>query len=186
MSQRSNNNRLPANEKHPREMAFVLRMGKWRHAFNEYQYKSMVAVALNACTDQDTEEFWVKVAGYLITGKRLVIVWKIVKGEPERIFHFFETRLRAEIRKMKKYLEEEQRQESGMPEIDLHEKLFEKHLLYRDHLVEIITGQPVDLPYYDPQLARLKAYLHHENFCSVLDYTGAKSPVIVDIKTNHK
>jgi len=165
-------------------MAFVLRMGKWRHAFDKYQYKTMVAVALNACTDQATEDFWVKIAGYLITEKKLVIVWRIAKGEPERIFHFFETRLRAEIRKMKKYMEEYRGEKSLVPEIDIHERLFEIPLLYQNRLVKLITGQQVKLPYYDPQLARLKTYLHRENFCSVLDYTGAKGPVIVEVKTH--
>jgi hypothetical protein len=186
MTTRSNTIRSTTGEIHSHEFAFVLKMGKWKNSFGDYAYKTVIAVALNACVDHHAEDFRAEVKGYLITGKRLFIVWHIAKGEPERVFHFFENRLRAEIRKRKQYEEDHGQGNIQKDEMESHEKLFEKHGMIEDNLVKLITGHVVNLGYYDPQLARLKAYLHQENFCSVADYRGAKGPVIVSVKKTNK
>ena len=63
---------------------------------------------------------------------------------------------------------------------DSYHRLFTKYPFYNDHIRSLITGKKVKLPYYDPNLARLKNYIHYHNYCSALDYAGGKSPVKVD------
>ena len=48
-----------------------------------------------------------------------------------------------------------------------------------DYIRALITGKEVHIGYYDPYLERLKQYIHNHNYCSALDYSGGKSPVIV-------
>ncbi len=55
-----------------------------------------------------------------------------------------------------------------------------------DYIKSIIMGREVNLPYYDPRLARLEDYLHNDNFCSALDYAGGKSPVLVAVKRKNQ
>jgi hypothetical protein len=57
--------------------------------------------------------------------------------------------------------------------------LYEKHPMPNYWLAKLITGRTVEMVYYDPWLARIKDFIHHHPFCSVIDYAGGVGPVMI-------
>jgi hypothetical protein len=63
----------------------------------------------------------------------------------------------------------------------IHEPLFELYPLKNNHLIQLITGKKVELPYFDRELENLKFMIAHHTFCSAIDYSGALGPVDVTL-----
>jgi hypothetical protein len=168
---------------HPEIFSFTLQIGKWKKLFRPVYYKTLLAEALNATVHK--AEFRNAIAGYLISDRRLCLVLKMDHRRIRKMLELFYSNVRDEIRRhletankgdVKIFLKEAQ----VKPE-DLFEDLFTEHELKNDRLIKLITGRKVELPYYDPQLQRLKNDIHNYPFCSAIDYRGGKSPVLVKL-----
>jgi hypothetical protein len=154
--------------------AIRLETGLWRHLFADEQNKLMIAKALNHCVYKGLH-----IAGYLITENNVYLVLKTDTESLTRMLNIFDDILRKEIKRHQEYLKSKAahhhdgRFRAGESFIGL----FTKHRLYNYKLIQLITGQPVDIPHHDPHLAWLKDRLRNAEFCSVIDYSGAKGPV---------
>ncbi len=148
--------------------AVSLMMGGWKDAFSDQRLKILLAEALNYCSCYEG----LVINGYLITTRRLCLVLDTHKTDKEYVLlRFFEC-LRRLIRES--------------PEINTgfdpeNAGLFRLYPLSNEHLIKLLTGRPVVLPYYDKNLERLKDRIIHADFCSAIDYSGAKGPVILHL-----
>jgi hypothetical protein len=160
--------------------AITLTIGAWKELFPGDQNNIIIADALNYCTCNDG----LTIAGYLITNRRVFLVLEISSAYIESMLVLFYERVRKEIKKKQNVIKGQSwRYESeGQTKTDeLFVNLFKQYPLVNDHLIRLITGRSVNLLYYSPHLARLKDRIHNYNFCSALDYSGAKGPVIVKL-----
>ncbi|MBC8053122.1 MAG: hypothetical protein H7Y13_08655 [Sphingobacteriaceae bacterium] len=163
-------------EKDSTVCSVLLIMGAWQNSFTEAQNNIIIAEALNHCIFTEG----LKLTGYLIAQKRAFLVMKHHKPDLTKKMLIFHHALLIEIKKQFSFLC------SLLPEItesprsqpDL-KRLFNQYLLKDQSLIQLITGHRVELPYYDPQLERLKSQIYSNPFCSVIDYSGAKGPVII-------
>ncbi len=164
---------------------FSLKIGNWKNLFHEEEYKLMIAKSLNYCVfnkePRRHDEFEMQIAGYHINAYEVCLVIKINPAHLHKMLKFFYTMIRDEIRlgldNPASWLVKKKRSELSMTEIlytDLFEKCPANYLL-----VKLITGQEVDLGYYNPRLSLMKKRLHDDNYSSVMDYAGAVGPVQV-------
>jgi len=166
---------------------FILKIGEWKKLFPEEEYKFMIAKAFNQCTynRHETDQYnegKVSIAGYLITDCKVCLV--IDNTEPAlitRLLMMFYDKIRELIRlgldRIKKPSPAKTGREETAPADTPYHNLFEKYPFTNYQLIKLITGQKVDLHYYDPHLALMKDRLQDYNFCSVINYAGAKGPV---------
>ena len=163
--------------------AYTLKIGKWNKLFRPVYYKTLIAEALNKTVCKG--EFKNTIAGYLISNRRLCLVLKIEQKKTGQMLQIFYARVRDEIRKhldtmdrprLKSFLESEQ-----VSFGDIAEGLFKEYELKNKPLIKLITGRKVELPYYDPQLKRLKDHIKDYPFCSAIDYLGGEGPVLVKV-----
>lgn len=164
--------------------SFVLKAGEWRKLFSDLEYKTMLAESLNACVCQQGHDFRLQIHGYLITPKRLFLIIKIKSNQLHKMFDFFYREIREAIRKVTRHIKMKDPYEADAPEEIGY--LFEKYNLIDLWMEYLLTGRPVEIPYDSPHLDRLRHYLGNERFCSVTDYSGAKSPVFVHIHYRHE
>lgn len=161
--------------------AIALTVGAWKELFPDEQYNIIIANALNYCTCNDG----LTIAGYLITNRRMFLVLEISSAHIESMLVLFYERVRREIKKHKEQIKDQRWRtydsEEQTKSDELFVNLFKQYPLVNDHLIGLITGRLVNLLYYSPHLARLKDRIHNYNFCSALDYSGAKGPVIVKL-----
>jgi hypothetical protein len=148
-----------------RLFAITLITGDWKFAFSEEECNVMIAEALNDCVYNEGLE----IAGYLITRRRVCLVLKIEYVHVNKMLQHFYEKMRKKILHQEHLIKE------------IHSPLFIKYPLQNENLVLLITGRQVSLPYYSPHLERLKSRIHNYNFCSALDYSGAKGPVVVSL-----
>ena len=163
---------------------FVLYAGPWKKKFSELRYKFMVASVLNECAG--AEEFAGSkflITGYLLTGRRIYIICKIRFTHLANILDLFKRKIKAAI---EYELNRERRRpgysaaEQFIEEVRINEEeLFEKFPITNYWLIQLITGNEVELGYDDPKLEKLKKIIQHEQFCSAIDYSGGESPVII-------
>lgn len=156
-----------------REHSQLLVMNSWRHEIPHEQRNIIIANALNQCTNDKGFD----VLGYLITQRRIFLIGSSEITPFQEILQYFYYQVSTGIAV---YLKDHHQYDNAhhLAHHSDHQ-LFTKYPFYNDHLRSLITGKQVELPYYDPNLARLKAYIHSQNYCSALDYAGGKSPVIV-------
>lgn len=162
---------------------FTLKTGEWRSLFSVEECKILIAEGLNSTVTE--HEYRNAVVGYLITEHSVYLVLRIDHKKIRKMFDCFYDKVREGIRnaldsrrknELKQVLEQEQ-----ISREDLFERLFEQFSLKNDHLVKLITGRKVELPYYDPELERLKDKICNDRFCSALDYEGGEGPVLVKL-----
>ncbi|WP_298507594.1 hypothetical protein [uncultured Kordia sp.] len=156
-----------------REHSRLLVMNSWRLEIPEVSRNIIIANALNDCVLYKN----LNLVGYLITTRRVFIIGAS-ENTPfqEILYHFYhtvETGI-AEYKKMRNEYDGTYHSEHHV-----YHKLFTPYPFLNDYIRALITGKEVNLPYYDPYLKHLKHYIHHHNYCSALDYSGGKSPVIV-------
>lgn len=165
-----------------------LKAGEWKKLFPVERFKYMIAIALNYCTNEETNPnsstgFNMKINGYLITGELVCLVLDINRAHINKMLILFYEKLRNEMKlgmdEVKQHAHKNNRVQ--VPEFReiLFQNLFERVPFNNDALVKLITGHKADKAYYDPQLARLKDRLHHYPYSSVIDYAGAQSPVMI-------
>jgi hypothetical protein len=172
---------LPGERTHKKHVhALYLEPGTWKESFTALQYRVMIAEALNYCTCYEG----MIICGYLITRRSVSLVLKMDEPEINRTLDVFYDRLKKEIKKLRdpgRIAEWNEDHENRVEAEQVFISLFKRHPLIDERLIKLLTGRPFELPYYDPQLARLKDIISHERFCSVLDYAGGESPVIVQL-----
>jgi hypothetical protein len=164
-----------------------LKTGEWKNIFEEEECRQMMAVALNSCIGHQhkkhTDDFGLRIAGYLITKNMLYLVLDMEQDNVADILLLFYETLQEMIRD--KMIHQEISGNDGNAAVVIplsipdHHQLFKKHAFNNDALVKLLTGHSFRLRYYDPQLARLKDFLHHHHFCSLIDYAGGEGPVQV-------
>ncbi|QHI37234.1 hypothetical protein IMCC3317_26120 [Kordia antarctica] len=157
-----------------KEHSQLLVMNDWRYEIPQEQRNIIIANALNQCTNDKN----FNLIGYLITNRRVFMIGGS-ETTPflEILYHFYylvETGI-AEYKKAHNEYDDEHHLEHHTKH-----KLFVRYPFYNEHIRSLITGKEVELVYYDPDLARLKGYIHNHKYCSALDYAGGEGPVIVD------
>ena len=142
----------------------------WKKLFTKEEYYLIMTESLNSTVYNDK----MILNGYLLTHNSLCLILDNDEENCHRVLLAFFERVKKSIlqHRKKKYHKEESIKLSRY-------YLFKKHSLNNPALVKLLTGTPVNLPYYDPQLARLENKLQEEPFCSVIDYSGAVGPVII-------
>lgn len=158
--------------------AVCLIIGPWKKLFTDAQCKLIIAEALNECTCSHG----MQIVGYLITERRLFLVLEIQRHDIKDMLQLFYLIVKKEIledRERHQNLRWGNEEEDRLVEAEKAKDLFRQYFMINDDLVKLITGRPVDLPYYSPHLARLKAMIHNYNFCSAVDYSGAIGPVFI-------
>jgi hypothetical protein len=156
-----------------REHSQLLVMNSWRYEIPHEQRNIIIANSLNHCTNH--KDF--NVLGYLITNRRLFLIGSS-ETTPflEIVYHFYyqvETGI-AEYKKLHNEYDDAYHLAHNT-----QYKLFTRYLFYNEHIRSLILGKEVKLDYYDPNLARLKGYIHNHSYCSAFDYAGGKGPIIV-------
>jgi hypothetical protein len=169
-------------KKHPEKephVSMTLQLCDWKNEFTERQYKVLIAEALNYCVYKEG----MKIAGYLITKRRLCLVLISGPSHVNELLQIFYKRLRKEIQHAhhRKNIPAEALEKTEAIAAEKHPQLFIRYPLQNYMLIRLITGQSVNLPYYSPHLARLKDRIAHCDFCSAMDYTGAEGPVVVKL-----
>ncbi|WP_420571489.1 hypothetical protein [Kordia sp.] len=156
------------------EHSRLLVMNSWRHDIPQEYRNIIIANALNHCTIHKQ----LNLIGYLITSRRLFIIGASETTAFQEILYNFYYQVETGIAEYKKRVNE---YDDVYHKVHYAQhKLFTPYPFYNDYIRNLIIGKDVELDYYDPYLARLKAYIHNHNYCSALDYAGGKSPVIVD------
>lgn len=167
--------------------SFMLRAGSWTRSLPELQYKYMIAAALNEVI-YDTGPIYKRflVNGYLVFGRRIYIACKVRAISIDTILELFYEKVRmALVHEAKKRMEKERYNGIKQDEIAIPATgLFEIFPFDNEWLKQLITGNTVQLRYYDPRLARLKDIIHQEQFCSLADYAGEEGPVVVSKENN--
>ncbi len=159
---------------------FVLDIESWGKEVPYTQRKVMIAEALNTCTYHR----YLKVIGYLITVRKVFLIIETQDYRLEDALRLFYECIADSIHH---YLREER--ELDQERCEEYQEIEEKHIAHHDlfkrypfdneYLLKLIIGQEIDLLYYSPYLAKLKDQIHDYNYCSALDYRGAKSPVTI-------
>ncbi|KQX09909.1 hypothetical protein [Flavobacterium sp. Root420] len=165
-------------EKYYHNHKLELRIGDWKKHFDPNYVNTIIAMALNHCTEET--DFIIN--GYLITSKNLYLVAKTDKKRFDEMLH----KIEHHINLLLKFLTPEKNKYEIDFYIDqddnysiIHEPLFTVYPFKNDYLIRLITGKKVVLPYYNPELESLKSIVQHHPFCSVIDYSGAIGPVTV-------
>jgi hypothetical protein len=165
-----------------RRVSITLSIGNWKNIINEYQVKLFIAWSLNYCVDSQQ----LRIRGYLITNDRLYMVWFIQPDLVNRMLMIFYEKLRREIHR---FLEKQRQSgiclthEAEMIASDeSFEDLFEKYPFHNHYLMQLICGEKIELPYYDPNLEKAKRDIQGAEFCSAIDYSGAIGPVNISFK----
>jgi len=161
--------------------AISLLIGRWTEMYTDEQVKIIIAESLNFCTAYH----YMKIAGYIITEKRLCLVLEIHSHETNGMLAKFYESVLKEIKKLRQQNDNADfktaSNEAIIKTVNFFTNLFIQQPLTDSYLVPLITGKPVYLSYYNPQLEKLKKYIHNCNFCSALDYSGAEGPVVVKL-----
>lgn len=161
----------------PSNVTVMLRTGAWKTVFTGDTGEILLAEALNATVT--ATGFHHALAGYLFTPRRVCLVLYLEEKKVQSFLHLFYD----EVKKLLRQYEERVPQEklSALYETQLFHPLTSAN----PWLTELLLGKKVRLPYENPQLTRLKERLRNYRFCSALDYTGAKSPVLVALQKQH-
>lgn len=160
----------------------MLVTGDWHKRFAEGDVEATIAEALQYCVHNDG----MVVLGYCISYTNVCLVLYAHKRSVQNILTKFYSSVRAIlVRKEGVFMEETTVADTGdewqtVMEVSVG-RLFKRSDYVDEYLVKLITGKKINLPYYDPALARLERKLRHYTWCSVIDYEGGKGPVKVSL-----
>ena len=150
----------------------VLVMKSWEKELPNDLRHLIIAEALNYCVYH--EELIIK--GYLLTQKRIYLIATNKSHTMEKVLTIFSKQVAKGI-----YAYKRRRDNNFESPIisKIFDDLFIKYPLYNAYIIKLITGQKITLPYYNPYVVWLKNRIHNYNYCSAIDYSGAKGPVLV-------
>lgn len=164
------------------EFSRIFVMNSWSNDIPEVTRNIMIADALNHCVESGE----LLVFGYLIKNQCVFLIGFSRNVNIEETLNNFFRQVAFEI---EAYYQRKNRYENheitNALKTGSYSYVFTQYPFTDDYIRSIIMGRKVNLPYYDPRLARLEDYLHNANFCSALDYAGGKSPVFVAVKRKY-
>ncbi len=152
---------------------FKLVYKNWHHHIPIEIRKIMIADSLNKAIDIHK----LKIHGYLIMESNMILYVEKSIEYPvvlERFHDCFNATFKA-------YLDEKE-QNGEMINLNFYRAMtsfFLEQQLFDKNLVLLLTGRKVNKAYHDPNLLRWKALLKQTRYCSIIDYSGGKSPVLV-------
>lgn len=155
-----------------------LKLGNWKKHF-DFNYRSTVIVmALN----HFIKEHELVVNGYLITTKSLFLIVKTEKKSIDELVEKIELHIAFLLKKYDNKFTNSISKDDFLIEMEnilytVHQPLFKLKMIKSNYLIKLITGQKIDIPYYDPELEYLKLLIKNHPFCSSIDYSGALGPV---------
>ncbi|CAD0009121.1 hypothetical protein [Flavobacterium salmonis] len=165
-------------EKRLHEHKIELRIGNWSKKFDLNYVNIIIAMTLNHCTKN--KDFIIK--GYLITSKTVYLILKTNEKTFDNLLKKIEIHIHFLLKIHKKQIQNSYENDFIADEEDstfytIRRPLFKLQPLKNEHLVLLITGKKVVLPYYNRELEDLKLFIRNHPFCSAIDYSGAIGPV---------
>lgn len=169
-------------KKHLHNHKVELGIGNWRKHFDSNYINTIIAMTLNHCTKD--KEFIIN--GYLITSKSIYLIVQTNEKTFDTLLNKIEKHVHLLVKTHKKGIQNNYENDFIEYEEDstfytIGKPLFKLYLLKNEHLVQLITGKKVLLPYFNPELEDLKLMILHHPFCSAIDYSGALGPVDVTL-----
>lgn len=163
---------------------FKLVYKNWHHHIpNEFR-KIMIADSLNKSIEIQKHNIQkLKIHGYLIMESNMILYVEEI-GEHTEVWEQFHDCFNATF----KACLEEKEQNGEMINVDYGggiASFFLMQKLYDKNLVLLLTGRKVNKAYHDPNLLRWKALLKQTKYCSIIDYSGGISPVMVNKFTDN-
>lgn len=162
--------------------SFTMKIGDWKKIFRPAFYKTLIAVSLNYTVHKG--EFRHMIVGYLITDRRVCLVLYTEHKKVRRMLDHFYRCLHDEIHRSLEMADAPER-DYFLSEItgfeNAHGKLFTEYELRDIYLIRLLTGREPNVLYPDARVLRLKERLRNYPFCSVINYNGGESPVLVRV-----
>lgn len=170
-------------KKHLHNHKVELKIENWRKHFDLNYVNTIIAMTLNHCTKN--KEFIIN--GYLITSKTIYLIVKTNEKTFDNLLNKIEIHIHLLLKTHKKEIQNSYENDFIEDEEDktfytIRKPLFKLYPLKNEHLVQLITGKKVLLPYFDRKLEDLKLLIHNHPFCSAIDYSGAIGPVDVTVQ----
>ncbi|TPG40829.1 hypothetical protein [Flavobacterium pectinovorum] len=165
-----------------------LKIGNWKNHFDLNYVNTIIAMALSDFDDNISFD----IKGYLITSQNLYLVVQTTEKSIEKMVHKIEIKIIFLLKNNPQKLKENRRETSFIADdenffYEARKPLFKIYPLENGHLVKLITGEKVTLPYFDRDLKELKALIHNHPFCSAIHYLGGIDPVeMEEIKDSKK
>lgn len=161
-------------------MHIMLIPGKWKLFIGEHEYKTLVATALNLCIVEHN----LIIAGYLITYEKNYLVIQVREGFGRTMLKFFFNIVKVAL--MQHFAILARKGVPFLPSISVidnneNELLFEDYLFDDALLSQLLVNDKKELPYYNPQLEKMKAWLSGCDFCSYNKHVDQIGPVITGI-----
>jgi hypothetical protein len=155
----------------------MLLPGKWKSFLSENEYKTLVAAALNECV----VEIDFVIAGYLISIQHVYLVLKINKSRLANLRELFFEKVEQSLLSHFATL-----MRKGVPFIPSmkiiqpgdKDSLFEQYFFDDRLLLQLLMNEKRDLPFFDPQLMKMKEWLGSSDFCSYNLQAGEIGPVL--------
>jgi hypothetical protein len=161
----------------PQHQKLELRLGNWSAIFNEQEIKVIIAVALNYCAEHEG----LKIIGYLITGEKVSLIVAVNEEEWNEVKIVYDRKVTEGISEMLNQNKCCDDEVNTKPDVQFN-KLFKECPLTNQYLIQLITGRKIALAYYNVEVEKLKEQVDRYDFCSAIDYAGAKGPVLVVTK----
>ncbi|WP_316632401.1 hypothetical protein [uncultured Flavobacterium sp.] len=163
----------------------MLKIGNWKKHFDFNYVNTIIALALNDFDDK----FFFYINGYLITSQNIYLVVQTNEKNIDEMVNKIETKIILLLKTNPQKLKENRGEISFIADdenifYEARKPLFKIYPLENDHLVKLITGEKVTLPYFDRNLKELKTLIHNHPFCSAIHYIGGVSPVKVTKSKN--
>lgn len=152
---------------------FKLVYKNWHHHIPNELRKIMIAESMNRAILEKK----IKIHGYLIMESNMILYVEEI-GKHTEVLERFHDCFNATF---KAYLDEKE-QNGEMINLNFYRAItsfFLEQQLFDKNLVLLLTGRKVNKAYHDPNLLRWKALLKQTKYCSIIDYSGGKSPVLV-------
>ncbi|MEP1489582.1 MAG: hypothetical protein ABJK28_14260 [Algibacter sp.] len=150
----------------------VLGIKSWKKELPNTWRNLIIAEALNYCVCH--EDLIIK--GYLLAQKKIYLIAINESHSMENVLTIFS-------KQVAKGIYEYERRRANNYEAPLVSKIFDdlfiKHPLYNQYIIKLITGEKIMSPYYNPYVVWLENKIRNYNYCSAIDYSGAKGPVLV-------
>lgn len=165
-----------------------LKIENWKSHFDLNYVNTIIAMALSDFDD----EIYFDIKGYLITSQNLYLVVQTTETSIKKMVNKIEVKIIFLLKSNPQKLKKNRRDISFIADdenffYDTREPLFKIYPLENHHLVKLITGEKVTLPYFDRDLKELKALIHNHPFCSAIHYLGGIDPVeMEEIKDSKK
>ena len=158
---------------------FKLVYKNWHHHIpNEFR-KIMIAEYLNKAVIDEN----INIHGYLIMEYKMILLVEKSITFPSNLEwfpDFFNATFKAYLDEKEQYGEMTNVDfGGGMASFFLTQKLYDKDIEF------VLTGRKVIKPYHDPSFLKLKAISKQTKYCSILDYSGGISPVMVNKFTDN-